>query len=311
MSRYADTREPDRGPDREPEHAPRRSARPVGHHRDGSRLLRTGREIVDRQILERHDERDEIRSLDRDIDRDDRSRDRERSTADIRNEVLADIGRFRAVDQEDFSHGQRHDDGRRERILEGLERAGLVRSFSRMGSTKRYLTLTRAGLERAREESGKDRLEARLYTSMKNPRELRHDAAVYRAYRDQVRRLEGQGRIRALRLDDELRRRVNRELAQRAKELGRPLGPDDVREVAKAHNVGYRDQSIEYPDLQLEVEMDDRSRATINIEVVTGHYREADIQAKLDAGFLCYTAPGDGARMRGRSLELAEELWDL
>ena len=56
--------------------------------------------------------------------------------------------------------------------------------------------------------------------------------------------------------------------------------------AARELHLPIRDGAVQYPDAQLEyLEPDGLTRGHVNIEVVSGNYRAADIAAKTAAGF--------------------------
>ena len=64
---------------------------------------------------------------------------------------------------------------------------------------------------------------------------------------------------------------------------------------------------VQFPDVRIEYDIDGRDH-TLDVEVMTPHYRGAHAAAKSSAGFTCYGA-GGGARGGGRTgAGLAEEM---
>ena len=105
--------------------------------------------------------------------------------------TLATIGAFRVVRTEDL----RDPSDPRERGLKHLRDQGLVRSVSLGGRTRDVVVLTREGcdvLEARRREDAPEPRQA-FYEGLRKPREVTHDAALYRAYRRAAERLERSG----------------------------------------------------------------------------------------------------------------------
>jgi hypothetical protein len=136
-----------------------------------------------------------------------RERDRVYEINGTEGRMLATVGAFRVVAESDLHDGR--DDTRK--AHQHLAQEGLLRS-SPLSSDDRAVVLTDHGrdlLEANRYERG-DRLhEPRqtFWAGLRKPRELTHDAQVYRAYQRAVARLrEGGGRVRRVVLDYELKR---------------------------------------------------------------------------------------------------------
>src|SRR6266851_1391418 len=97
--------------------------------------------------------------------------------------TLTDLGKFRVVNPEDLArHGYGGDSGRMERETESLIRQGLVQEkrfeISLTRSTRMY-TLTKAG-RRLMQRSGRFSNDQEIYAGFVKPREVKHDAELYR-----------------------------------------------------------------------------------------------------------------------------------
>src|SRR5262249_18607244 len=156
-----------------------------------------------------------------------------------------DVGRFRIIDTADLGHfiyNHRHDLAKRD--LRHLEDQKLIRFISLPGRDHiRYATLTKAGKEllgaRFNRTPGQE-----IYSGLKKLREAEHDAAVYKIYRAEVRRME-EHRCRPVRvrLDYELKRNVQRELARERQKHGRDL-PNVRQEIAEKYHLAIVDNTI-------------------------------------------------------------------
>ena len=117
--------------------------------------------------------------------------------------TLATVGAFRVVRTEDLR------DFADERGMRHLRDQGLVQPVSLGGRDRDVVVLTREGrdvLEARRREDAGERRQA-FHAGLKKPRELTHDAAVYRAYRRASQRLRDNGaNIHRVVLDYELKR---------------------------------------------------------------------------------------------------------
>jgi hypothetical protein len=239
--------------------------------------------------------------------------------------TLAAAGAFRVVPESDL----RERSGEGSRDLRHLQDLGLVRTVPYVvGRTRtKLVTLTERGrdvLEDARRESHRDSGQT-FYAGIAKPRELGHDAHLYRAYTKAADRLVGQGaRIRRVVLEEELKRDYQRFLQasnrRRRDSDGRPdRSADEIAEWARAHQLPVIDDHVQFPDVRIEYDGRDGERAVEDVEVMTPHYRGAHAAAKGASGFSCYRAigarlggAGGGSRSGGRGFDprVAEELFE-
>ena len=111
------------------------------------------------------------------------------------------------------------------------------------------------------------------------PRELMHDAQVYRAYLKEAERLREQGAsIRRVVLDNELKREYQQFLQERNRGRsdsdGRPdRTPEEIHRWALEHNLPEQDGHVQFPDARIECEDRDGRLRTEDLEVETLHYR--------------------------------------
>lgn len=128
------------------------------------------------------------------------------------------------------------------------------------------------------------------------PRELTHDAQVYRAYLKEAERLREQGAsIRRVVLDSELKREYQQFLQERNRGRsdsdGRPdRTPDEIHRWALKHNLPEQDGHVQFPDARIECEDRDGRLRTEDLEVETLHYRGGHAAAKASSGFTRYSA---------------------
>jgi len=172
-------------------------------------------------------------------------------------------------------------------------------------SRTHVITLTERGkdvLESLRRSTGRSRSQA-FYRGLSKPRELSHDAMLYRAYeRTAERLLQRGGRIHRVVLDHELKREYQRFL--QAVNRGRPDGDGrplrdqaQIERWALLHDLPYIDGHVHFPDVRVEYEDRDGRAAVEDVEVETPHYRGAHAAAKARSGFTCYRS--GGARLGG------------
>ena len=133
--------------------------------------------------------------------------------------VLATVGAFRIVAESDLERTFDHPASARDSVRH-LEAEGLL-SRSRSGPDGRVISLSNRGrdlLEASRwERDDRPRRPGQaFYAGIRKPRELGHDAQVYRAYlRAEERLRSAGGRVRRVVLDYELKRDYQRFLQER------------------------------------------------------------------------------------------------
>jgi hypothetical protein len=227
--------------------------------------------------------------------------------------ALAAVGAFRVVDAQHL--GASRDD------VGWLRESGLVETVPLDGRGREALVLTKAGRDlleaNRRALNGEPR--QTFYAGLRKPRELTHDAQVYRAYvRAEARLHMDGGRVRRVVLDYELKREYQRFLQERNRGRGDSDGrPDreepEIRAWAREHELPYLDDSVHFPDARIEYEDRDGRERHEDIEVVTGHYRGAHAASTARTGFTCYRGGMSGAgsqsgRRRPLDPHLAESL---
>ena len=238
--------------------------------------------------------------------------------------ILATTGAFRVVP----AHELRDHNGRpatpRDGDLRHLRELGLVQTVAHVieGRKTALVTLTDRGRDVLESHRERDREEPQqeFYAGIVKPRELAHDAELYRAYIDASDRLrEGGGEVRRVVLDYELKRDYQRFLRDANRERRRDEGQRDreerereIAQWAREHDLPFIDGHVHFPDVRIEYERPDGRRDFEDLEVVTPHYRGAFAAAKARTGFRTYRAvSGIGGRAgrgrRGLDPRLAEE----
>jgi hypothetical protein len=227
--------------------------------------------------------------------------------------MLAAVGAFRVVPERDLDSQDDRPDGRND-SLEHLVDEGLVRTVALDGHD-RGVTLTDRGrdlLEANRRERDDDR-QQEFYAGVNRPRELSHDAQLYRAYQRAEKQLRDEGaEIRRVVLEQELKREYQSFLQERNRDQPDSDGrPDrDAREIAlwaQEHELPYFDDQVHFPDLRVEYELDGREGHQ-NIEVLTPHYRGAHAASRARTGFVCVRVRAGGRSGRSFDPRLAEDL---
>src|SRR6266700_2976676 len=232
-----------------------------------------------------------------------RDQDRDYRLNEAEIAVIRDVGCFRIVDSHDLAKFvYKSQPQAAQRDLRHLEDQKLIRFVKIPGKDRtKYATLTKQGKELVssnfRRTPGQE-----VYFGVKKLREAEHDAAVYRMYRAEAARLREEGfQPRRIKLDYELKRDVQRDLARERRKWGGDL--KIVRQdIARKHNLPIVDNTIQIPDLRIEYQAEDGSSmgggsGSVDLEYVTDHYKGAQIATKRAAGFTMYHEQGG----RGRS----------
>lgn len=237
-----------------------------------------------------------------------RERDRTYEMNGTDSRVLATVGAFRVVAESDLERAFDHPASARDSVKH-LEAEGLL-SRRPSGPDERVAFLSSRGrdlLEASRwerDERSRRPVQA-FYAGLRKPRELGHDAQVYRAYlRAEERLRSAGGRVRRVVLDYELKREYQRFLQERNRDRPDSNGRPDrtAREIeawAKQHRLPYFDEHVHFPDLRIEYDDREGYAQREDVEVTTGHYRGAHAGAAARSGFTRYRSAGGLAGGRG------------
>jgi hypothetical protein len=245
------------------------------------------------------------------------------SLRDEERKVLAEVGRFRVVITRDL--GETVYDGRSsrmERDLAFLREKGLIqvdsvnaRRDGRGGRVERIevVTLTPAGRDMARQTSGLPK-DQKLYADMVKPREVEHDAQIYRAYQKESEQIERKGGTNLrVELDFELKSQIQKAIyAERKADPQRDMA-EIKQQVAEKLELPFVDGKIQIPDARIEYDYprnDDRDiepdqdqgsrTGHEDIEVLTAAYRPGHLRNKAQAGFHVYASSSDRATLTSR-----------
>lgn len=202
--------------------------------------------------------------------------------------MLATIGAFRVVSERDLDAFRGASES-----LEHLRGEELVRSVP-IGHDEQAVVLTDRGwdvLDAHRLD--RDSVERQeFHAGVSRPRELRHDAQLFGAYREVEKRLRAKGaRTRRVVLEVDLKREYQQFLQEhnrhRPDSDGRPdRDDDDIRTWARDHDLPYFDDQLHFPDFRIEYELDGRDHHE-DVEVVTENYRGAHAASRVRSGFTC------------------------
>jgi DNA-binding PadR family transcriptional regulator len=261
--------------------------------------------FVDRVNLPRGHEREHIRFRDRDY-----------TLRGSESRTLASVGAFRVVPTHDLRDKFDKPLDPRHGELWHLRDSGLVETV-RLDRDTSVVTLTREGrdlLEAYRRDADSPDLQ-RFSNGVQRPRELKHDAEVYRAYLEEAERLHAvDANIHRVVLENELKADYQEFLQERNRDRsdsdGRPDRElDEIRDWAREHDLPCDERGhVQFPDARIEYDIDGRDH-TLDLEVVTPHYRGAHGAAKSSSGFRLYmTANAGRGRGGGRTPSVIEEL---
>lgn len=226
-------------------------------------------------------------------------RDRAYFLRDSQIHSLTEIGRFRVISVSNLrEYSYAGDRARIERDLRGLAEQSLLKDTTLEISRKRSLrvvTLTKAGY-RLLLESNRLLESQPIYHGLKKPREVAHDADLYKLYRKEAARIEqAGGRPARVLLDYEIKRQLNRDLAR----LGTAKDdPNRRAEVAAKHALPIVQGKISVPDLRVEYETPELELKHVDLELATRNYRPRAVAAKASAGFSLYGRADDASRLR-------------
>ena len=213
--------------------------------------------------------------------------------------AVAEIGMYRTVAYKDLSeaHFDGHPYATRRAVDRMIQQGDVQEQTARgpQGGTYKVLTLTDKGVHRAEVAAQDQGLDSgqKAWSGIVKSAELQHDAAVFRAARvEQGKLIEKGAVLRRVRIDAELKREV-----ARASETARARGGKEAAELGLPVKAG----KVEYPDAQLEYDLDGRS-GRVNVEIATEHYSTKSIGAKAAAGFAVHGSNGRAKARVARAL---------
>ena len=207
---------------------------------------------------------------------------------DSETQLLATVGAFRVIAERDLQ--ALPDDVR------ALSEQGLVESRTVVinQSAERVLVLTDAGkqlLESHRDPEAAGAREQQYYAGLVKPRELAHDAQLYRLFETERKQLEDAGaRVTRVVLDYELKREYHT-YVHRQQAAG--VEPAEARAAfAREQDLPFAKGRIELPDVRIEYEDRDGVLQHRDLELATEHYSRSQLSGKHASGFRVYRAAG-------------------
>jgi hypothetical protein len=212
---------------------------------------------------------------------------------------LKEIGKFRVIAVSGLAkYGYDGDRERMQQDIRDLARQGLVTDKTieiSQKKTLRVVTLTKAG-HRLLKKTNQLPDDQAIYHGLLKPREVKHDADLYRLYQKEAARIErGGGRPVRVLLDYELKRNLNRDLALLGPDKD---DPDRKNQVAEKHHLQVVNGKIPVPDLRVEYETPDLELRHVDLELATRDYRPQAVAEKAAAGFTLYGRSEDASRLR-------------
>jgi len=226
-------------------------------------------------------------------------RDREYLLRESEMHSLREVGKFRVIAVSDlakYAYGGNSE--RMDKDIRRLARQSLVTDKTveiSQKKTLRVVTLTKAG-HRLLKNTNQVPDDQPIYHGLMKPREVKHDADLYRLYQKEAARIgrDGGRPVRVL-LDYELKRNLNHDLAL--------LGPDrddpSAKErIAEKHGLQIVNGKIPVPDLRVEYETPELELRHVDLELATRDYRPRAMAEKASAGFSLYGRSEDASRLR-------------
>jgi hypothetical protein len=213
--------------------------------------------------------------------------------------ALTEIGKFRVIAVSDlakYAYGGNPKEMNKD--IRRLAQQSLLTDKTMEISQKktlRVVTLTKPG-HRLLKNSNQLPDGQTIYHGLRKPREVKHDADLYRLYQKEADRIARSGGrpVRVL-LDYELKRSLNRDLALLEPEK------DDAnakQRIAERHALRVVNGKIPVPDLRVEYETPELELRHVDLELATRDYRPRAMAEKAAAGFSLYGRSEDASRLR-------------
>jgi hypothetical protein len=231
-------------------------------------------------------------------------RDRRYQISTAEQALLTTLGAFRAVAIKDLLTYQYAPNHRLfGQDLRSLKGQGLIRMHRLMvggaDEVLEVLVLTReakALLASVGREDGRQV----CHVGLVKPREVAHDAAIYRMYEAEAAQIKTRGGVvRRVVLDYELKASIYATLAK-ARSLPRLAYAKRQREVAQANGLQVVGGRIPLPDLRLEYQTAEGDLTKVDLELATHHYHGAYALEKARVGFKLYADGPSAARLNAR-----------
>lgn len=238
-------------------------------------------------------------------------------------QLLREAGRFRVIRTADLRETLYNAKGRPlENDLKYLRDKGLIETQQvNLRRDGRRRTIERVEVVTLTEEGRsllvkQDHLSQgqKIYAGLVKPREVEHDSQIYRAYRKEAERIEGNsGSNLRVKLDFEIKSQVQKAIhAERKADPNRDM-TDIKKQVAEKFELPFVDGKIQIPDARIEYDLpgevdrnqnpdqDQGSRTGHeDIEVLTAAYHAGHLRSKAQAGFRNYASASDRATLTAK-----------
>ena len=228
-----------------------------------------------------------------------RYRNREYSLRESEVQTLMEIGKFRVVAVDDLAQLRYTSDrARMENDVQNLRRQGLLEQHSiegHDGRSKNVLVITRDAHKLLTRQNRIPEGQA-IYHGLAKPKEVRHDADLYRLYHQVADEIESSGgTVRRVILDYEIKRELYKKLSQ----IDPHKNPAYERiRVANEYDLQVVNDKIPVPDLRIEYEDECREVHRLDLEIATRDYRPRGLAEKAKAGFHLFARHQDHSKLR-------------
>jgi hypothetical protein len=228
-----------------------------------------------------------------------RYRNREYSLRESEVQTLIEIGKFRVVPVDDLAQLRyTRDHARMENDVQNLRRQGLIEQHSiegHDGRSKNVLVITRDAHKLLTRQNRIPKGQA-IYHGLAKPKEVRHDADLYRLYHNVAEEIEQSGgKVCRVILDYEIKRELYKKLSQ----IDPNKNPAYERiRIANEYDLQVVNDKIPVPDLRIEYEDECRNLERLDLEIATRDYRARGLAEKAKAGFHLFARQQDHPKLR-------------
>ena len=228
-----------------------------------------------------------------------RYRNREYPLRESEVQTLIEIGKFRVVPVDDLAQLRYTSDrARMENDVQNLRRQGLIEQHSiegHDGRSKNVLAITRDAHKLLTRQNRIPEGQA-IYHGLAKPKEVRHDADLYRLYHNVAEEIEQSGgKVRRVVLDYELKQELYSKLSQ--VDPDKNLAYERIR-IANEYDLTVVNDKIPIPDLRIEYEDECRELRRLDLEIATRDYRARGLAEKAKAGFHLFARQQDHPKLR-------------
>jgi hypothetical protein len=232
-------------------------------------------------------------------------------------QLLTEAGRFRVVRTADLRDSLYDGKSRQlENDLRYLRDKGLLQTshinLRRDGQRRsieraEVVTLTKEGRSLLIKEGDLPK-DQKVYAGLVKPREVEHDSQIYRAYRKEAERIEGNGGTNLrVKLDYEIKAEVQKAIYRERKADPAREMAEIKEQVAKQFDLPFVGGAIQIPDARIEYDLpreNDQNQGSRtgheDIEVLTAAYHAGHLRAKAQTGFRNYASAADRSSLTAK-----------